>query len=82
MLTGKPAFDGDDVADTLANILKSEPDWSGLPADDAISHPASAAAMSREGSAGVALHDIADARLDLEEKDPASSHAGSAGRDF
>jgi serine/threonine protein kinase len=33
MLTGDRAFDGEDVSDTLANILKSEPDWSRLPAD-------------------------------------------------
>src|SRR5262249_51773362 len=33
MLTGKRAFDGEDVSDTLANVLKAEPDWSALPAD-------------------------------------------------
>src|SRR5207245_7073503 len=31
MLTGKRAFEGEDVSDTLANVLKSEPDWSALP---------------------------------------------------
>jgi serine/threonine protein kinase len=33
MLTGTRAFDGDDVSDTLASVLKSEPEWSRLPAD-------------------------------------------------
>ena len=33
MITGRPAFNGDDVSDTLANILKTEPDWAALPAD-------------------------------------------------
>ena len=33
ILTGKRTFDGDDVSDTLATILKSEPDWSALPSD-------------------------------------------------
>ena len=33
MLAGKRAFAGDDVSDTLAAILKSEPDWSALPSD-------------------------------------------------
>jgi eukaryotic-like serine/threonine-protein kinase len=33
MLTGTRAFDGDDVSDTLASVLKSEPDWSKLPGD-------------------------------------------------
>jgi serine/threonine protein kinase/Tol biopolymer transport system component len=32
MLTGRRAFEGDDVSDTLANVLKAEPDWSALPA--------------------------------------------------
>ena len=32
MLTGKRAFDGEDVSDTLAAIIKGEPDWSALPA--------------------------------------------------
>ncbi len=31
MLTGKRAFEGEDVSDTLANVLKSEPDWHALP---------------------------------------------------
>jgi serine/threonine-protein kinase len=33
MLTGKRAFEGEDVSDTLAAVLRAEPEWSGLPAD-------------------------------------------------
>src|SRR2546428_3748561 len=33
MLAGKRAFEGEDVSDTLANVLKSEPDWNALPAE-------------------------------------------------
>jgi len=33
MLTGKRAFEGDDIAETIAAVLKSTPDWSALPAD-------------------------------------------------
>jgi serine/threonine protein kinase len=33
MLTGKRAFDGDDVADVLSSVLKTEPDWTRLPAE-------------------------------------------------
>jgi eukaryotic-like serine/threonine-protein kinase len=33
MLTGTRAFPGDDVSDTLATVLKFDPDWSKLPAD-------------------------------------------------
>jgi serine/threonine-protein kinase len=31
MLTGRAAFRGDDISDTLANVLKTEPDWAALP---------------------------------------------------
>jgi serine/threonine-protein kinase len=31
MLAGNRAFEGEDVSDTLANVLKSEPDWTALP---------------------------------------------------
>jgi Tol biopolymer transport system component len=33
MLTGKRAFDGEDVSDVLATVLKSEPDWNAFPPD-------------------------------------------------
>jgi eukaryotic-like serine/threonine-protein kinase len=33
LLTGRRPFAGEDVSDTLASVLKSEPDWSVVPAD-------------------------------------------------
>ena len=33
MLTARRAFDGEDMSDTLASVLKSEPEWSHLPSD-------------------------------------------------
>ncbi len=33
MLTGKRAFDGESVSDTLAAVLKTDPDWDLLPAE-------------------------------------------------
>ena len=33
MLTGKRAFPGEDISDTLATVLKSDADWSALPVD-------------------------------------------------
>src|SRR5437763_677830 len=33
LLTGTRAFAGEDVSDTLAAILRGEPDWAALPAD-------------------------------------------------
>jgi serine/threonine-protein kinase len=32
MVTGKRAFEGDDVSDTLAAVLRADPDWTALPA--------------------------------------------------
>jgi hypothetical protein len=36
MLTGKQAFSGESISDTLASVLKLEPDWAALPADTPI----------------------------------------------
>ena len=33
MLTGKKAFDGEDVTDTIAAVVRAEPTWEALPAD-------------------------------------------------
>jgi len=33
MLTGKRAFAGADISDTLVSVLRDDPDWSALPAD-------------------------------------------------
>ena len=33
MLTGKRAFEGEDVTDVIASIMRAEPDWSALPND-------------------------------------------------
>jgi serine/threonine-protein kinase len=33
MLTGKRAFDGEDVTETIAGVVRGEPDWSALPAE-------------------------------------------------
>jgi serine/threonine protein kinase len=66
MLTGAPAFGGEAVSDSIANVLGKDPDWNALPA----STPASVRRlMTRclERDPKRRLHDIADARLDLEE---------------
>src|SRR5262249_55595082 len=33
MLAGKRAFDGDDVTDVIAAVVRGEPDWTALPAE-------------------------------------------------
>src|SRR6266540_1367032 len=65
-LTGRPAFRGETVSDTLAAILKSEPDWSELPSET----PGKVRDLLRrclEKTRERRLHDIADARLEIEE---------------
>ena len=64
-LTGSRAFHGETVSDTLAHILKGEPDWSKLPAET----PTRIKVLLRrclEKDPRERLHDIADARLEIE----------------
>jgi serine/threonine-protein kinase len=79
MLTGRRAFDGEDVTETLASILKGQPDWTALPAD----LPGSVRALLRrclEKDRTARVGDIAAARFALEEHaalDGSSSRAGA-----
>jgi Tol biopolymer transport system component/tRNA A-37 threonylcarbamoyl transferase component Bud32 len=74
MLTGRRAFPGATATDTLAAIIEREPDWSALP-------PATPPAVSRllrrclEKDPKRRLHDIADARIELEEPVEAAAAA-------
>ncbi|HKF51693.1 MAG TPA: LpqB family beta-propeller domain-containing protein [Candidatus Acidoferrales bacterium] len=66
MLTGKMAFAGETVTDTLAAILKTEPDWSKLPS----ATPAHVRVLLRrclQKDPRQRLRDIGDARVSLEE---------------
>jgi serine/threonine-protein kinase len=65
MLAGKRAFEGEDVSETLAGVIRGEPDWSALPAD----LPASARAVLRsclQKDPKRRIRDIADVRLALD----------------
>ena len=69
MLTGRRAFDGEGVTDTLARILEREPDWTAIPPNT----PASIRALLQRclrKDPQKRLRDIADARLDIEDGDP------------
>ncbi len=67
-LTGKKAFEGDTVTDTLSAVVRAEPDWTALP-------PAISARLREllerclRKDARRRVHDIADARLELEESE-------------
>ncbi|MEQ1758410.1 MAG: protein kinase [Vicinamibacterales bacterium] len=66
MLSGRRAFEGEDVADTIAHVLTKEPAWEALP-------PATPAALRRllrkclERNPAGRLRHIADVRFDLAE---------------
>jgi serine/threonine-protein kinase len=66
MLTGARAFGGENLSDTVAAVLRDEPDWRALPAGT----PASIRRLLRrclEKDPRRRLADAADARLDLDE---------------
>jgi Tol biopolymer transport system component len=66
MLTGRRAFPGDDVTETIANIVKTEPDWHALPAETSV---AVRALLRRclHKDPDRRLRHIADARFNLED---------------
>jgi eukaryotic-like serine/threonine-protein kinase len=66
LLTGKLAFAGDTVADTIGAITKSEPDWSLLP-DAASPHILRLLRRCLQKDRARRLHHIADARIEIEE---------------
>jgi Tol biopolymer transport system component len=66
MLTGRKAFEGETVSDTLAAVLTKEPKWSALPAGT----PSAVRRVLRrclDRDARTRIHDVADARLELDE---------------
>src|SRR5262245_61136048 len=64
MLTQKRAFAGEDVSDTLASVLRSEPDWSALPTE--ATHLTSVLQRCLEKDVKRRLRDIADVKVLLE----------------
>ena len=66
MLTGERAFVADGVTDTLATVITKDPNWAALPQ---ATPPAIRRLLRRclEKNPRDRIHDIADARLDIEE---------------
>jgi serine/threonine protein kinase/Tol biopolymer transport system component len=76
MLTGTKPFDGDTLADIVAAIVKNDPDWWALPAGTPRSVRSLVGRCLRKDPAE-RLHDIADARFQIEDamNDPGGSAA-------
>jgi serine/threonine protein kinase len=67
MLTGRGLFAGETVSDTLAEVLKSDPDWTVLPTET----PWAIRRLLRrclERDRKRRLHDIADARIEIHKR--------------
>jgi serine/threonine protein kinase/Tol biopolymer transport system component len=65
MLTGAPAFVGDSVSETLANVIKTDPDWTALPPDTPTAlHLCLLRCLQKD--LRQRFHDIADVRLAME----------------
>ncbi len=66
MLTGRRVFEGETISDTLASVLKTDPDWTALPKET----PRRVRALLRrclERDPKKRLRDIGEARIVLEE---------------
>jgi Tol biopolymer transport system component len=84
MLSGQMPFPGKTISDTIAAILERDPNWNALPVD---TPPAIRRLVRRclEKDAARRLHDIADARLEIEDaangtSDAPVRQAAAAGR--
>ena len=79
MLTGRQAFQGDTISDTLAAVLRAEPDWGALP-------PGAGARVQDLLRRCLAkdpkqrLHAVADARLEIQAVASEPAAAGPASR--
>ncbi len=66
MLTSTKAFRGETLSDTVAAVLKDEPDWGALPADlEPVAQHVLRRCLAKDPSRR--FHDIADVRIELEE---------------
>src|SRR5262249_3213020 len=77
MLAGRPAFEGEDVAEILAQVLTRDPDWTRLPS----SVPLRIRELLRfclRGEGKKRRSDAADLRIDIEEAMTGPEPAGFA----
>jgi serine/threonine-protein kinase len=72
MLTGTPAFGGGNLSDTIAAVLRGEPDWQALPAG---TPPRIRVLLKRclQKDPRQRLHDVADARIEIDDRDAETS---------
>jgi serine/threonine protein kinase/Tol biopolymer transport system component len=79
MLTGRQAFASENLSDTVAAVLRSEPDWHALPADT----PARIRVLLKrclQKDLRQRLHDVADARIEIEDRNADATPAAASPR--
>lgn len=79
-LTGKPAFEGETVSDTLASVLRSDPDWAALSQDVPL-RVRDLLERCLEKDVRNRLRDIGDAWVDLSRSESGSLSSMSARED-
>jgi serine/threonine-protein kinase len=85
MLTGVQAFGGETVSESIANVLGKDPNWNALPTST-LASVRRLLMRCLERDPKQRLHDIADARLDIEEaireksREPSDSETPSSWR--
>ena len=73
MVTGRRAFGGEDVSETIASILKTDPDWTGVPPSI---KPTLVSCLQKDPRKR--LRDIGDVALTLEPSAPPAERARSS----
>ena len=67
MLTGTRAFRGEDVTDTIVSVISEEPDWTRCAGRHAGATAPSCCTRCLKKDARTRLHDIGDARVQIDE---------------
>ncbi len=78
LLSGRPAFEGEDVTDILAAVVRAEPDWQALPATT----PVKVRDLLRhclQKDKRLRLRDAGDAQIEIQEALAAPQDVGTAG---
>ena len=77
MLSGRRAFDGDTMSDTVVSVLERDPDWDVLPRDTPLSIRTLLARSLRKDPRK-RLHDIADALIEMDDAAKPVMNSGQA----
>ena len=76
LLTGKQAFSGEDVTEILAAVVKTEPDWTALPAKPLPEPSGSASSAALRKDRRQRMRDAGDARIEIEDAIAAPKDSG------